>query len=273
MQKGTTAVDQSSQKAESNTQDTTKELISKSDALQKPQRKRKRGKASTEGLPQDEQSRRERQRELQKQAWSAQKDGKKYKKGRTLPAKQANARKETTQRQPPDKPPDKDFPQVQVIIIPIYWRKREQEAKAVVAAAEHAKQLLDQQGITCSIDANDALTPGQKYRLWEGRKVKARVEIGPKDAAAGKCVVAEAAATPGELATKKPCKIGAGMIATVQRGDFQGLQFDSAEEDIPGKSKKKRVKKILTEQGSSHAALPVKASTAQTTKPAKVVAF
>ena len=96
---------------------------------------------------------------------------------------------------------------MQVIIVPIYWRKREQEANAVLAAAEQAKQLLDQQGITCSVDATEALTPGQKYRLWEGRKVKARVEIGPKDAATGKCVVAQAAATPGELATKKSCKV------------------------------------------------------------------
>lgn len=102
----------------------------------------------------------------------------------------------------------------QVIVIPIYWKKREDEANRVLTAATDIKRLLEQHGLRAGLDDSEMRTPGQKYRFWEERNVKARVEIGPKDALAGQCVVAQAAPTPGQLATKQTLKVCKHMTST-----------------------------------------------------------
>ena len=94
-----------------------------------------------------------------------------------------------------------------MVIVPIYWRKRQREAGQVLAAAEQAHLLLTEAGLHAHTDATEALSPGQKYRLWEGRRVTARVEIGPKDAALAQCVVAKAASKAGDLAAKQTVKV------------------------------------------------------------------
>lgn len=66
--------------------------------------------------------------------------------------------------------------------------------------------------------------PGQKMKYWEERRVKLRVELGPQDLAAGTCVLATAAAKPGDLATKvqhkvRMCSCGAGTLVLGQKPD------------------------------------------------------
>lgn len=96
---------------------------------------------------------------------------------------------------------------MQVIIIPIYWKKRDAEMQQVLALAGSVMQLLKQNSISASLDTDESRTPGQKYKLWEERKVRVRIEIGPKDAAARQCVLAHASASPGQLAAKQTHKV------------------------------------------------------------------
>jgi len=78
--------------------------------------------------------------------------------------------------------------QYQVVIVPIY--KSESERTQVLAAAELTLRELKGGGIRAHLDARDGLKPGAKYYEWEGRGVPLRIEIGPRDVAAGKVMLA-----------------------------------------------------------------------------------
>ncbi len=54
----------------------------------------------------------------------------------------------------------------QVVIIPIYWNKREAEKAAVLAAANRAAGVLRRAGLTAQLDASDERMPGAKFRHW-----------------------------------------------------------------------------------------------------------
>ena len=64
-------------------------------------------------------------------------------------------------------------------------------------------------------DTTNALMPGQKFKYWEERRVKLRVELGPHDMAAGTCVLATAADKPGDLATKVKHKARAAAVCCI----------------------------------------------------------
>jgi hypothetical protein len=53
-----------------------------------------------------------------------------------------------------------------VIILPIAWHQRKEEAARILAAAEAAQALLEGDGVTCRIDDTDKYTPGQKMKYW-----------------------------------------------------------------------------------------------------------
>jgi prolyl-tRNA synthetase len=78
--------------------------------------------------------------------------------------------------------------QYQVVIVPIY--KTDEERVTVLGAADQVLRELKAGGIRAHLDARDGLKPGAKYYEWEGRGVPIRLEIGPRDVAAGSVMLA-----------------------------------------------------------------------------------
>jgi prolyl-tRNA synthetase len=76
----------------------------------------------------------------------------------------------------------------QVVVVPI-WRKAE-EAARVLAASRDAAGKLAETGLRVKHDEREGVTPGFKFNDWEMRGVPLRIEIGPRDVAAGEVVLA-----------------------------------------------------------------------------------
>src|SRR5213076_1737871 len=72
---------------------------------------------------------------------------------------------------------------VQVAIVPIW--KSEQERGQVLGVGAQVKDELASAGVRVELDARDSLKPGAKYFEWEAKGVPLRLEIGPRDVAAG----------------------------------------------------------------------------------------
>lgn len=77
--------------------------------------------------------------------------------------------------------------QYQVVIVPIY--KSDAERGTALAAADRIRRELTGAGIRVHLDAREGMKPGAKYYEWEGRGVPLRLEIGPRDVAAGSVVL------------------------------------------------------------------------------------
>jgi prolyl-tRNA synthetase len=76
----------------------------------------------------------------------------------------------------------------QAVIVPI-WRKAE-ESERVLAQARVILDALLAADIRAKIDEREGVTPGFKFNDWEMRGVPLRIEIGPRDVAAGEVVMA-----------------------------------------------------------------------------------
>jgi prolyl-tRNA synthetase len=75
----------------------------------------------------------------------------------------------------------------QVVIVPI---GRGDAALAAVAAAGDLAGRLRRAGVRAHVDDRPQLTPGYKFNDWELRGVPIRLELGPRDLAAGTVVMA-----------------------------------------------------------------------------------
>lgn len=71
---------------------------------------------------------------------------------------------------------------IQVVIVPITFEKTKAE---VLAAAQSLKEELAAAGLRVRLDDRDEYTPGWKFNEWELHGVPLRLELGPKDLAAG----------------------------------------------------------------------------------------
>ncbi len=78
--------------------------------------------------------------------------------------------------------------QYQVVIVPIY--KTDDERAAMLDAAHRTRTTLAAAGIRVHVDGREGIKPGAKYYEWEGRGVPFRLEIGPRDVAAGTAMLA-----------------------------------------------------------------------------------
>jgi prolyl-tRNA synthetase len=78
--------------------------------------------------------------------------------------------------------------QWQVVIVPIW--KTDEERATVYGAAERLLTELRAAGIRTHLDAREGMKPGAKYYEWEGRGVPLRLEVGPRDVAAGTVMLA-----------------------------------------------------------------------------------
>ena len=86
---------------------------------------------------------------------------------------------------------------VQVVIVPIY--RSDDEAGAVLPVARSLSDKLAGDGLRSRVDDRDQHRPGFKFSEWELKGVPVRIEIGPRDVAAGQVVVVSR--TSGEKAT------------------------------------------------------------------------
>lgn len=71
----------------------------------------------------------------------------------------------------------------QVMVIPI-----QQQKEGVLDKASEVREALEKAGIAARLDDSDK-SPGWKFSEQEMRGIPVRVELGPKDIAAGKCVL------------------------------------------------------------------------------------
>jgi len=77
---------------------------------------------------------------------------------------------------------------IQAVIVPIW--KSDSERAATVEASERGAAALRRAGVRVHVDVRDGMKPGAKYYWWEERGVPLRVEIGPRDVAAGQAMLA-----------------------------------------------------------------------------------
>jgi len=80
----------------------------------------------------------------------------------------------------------------EVIIIPVEWRRHEQETTLIDEVSASVKQSLMSTGLDAWLDGRRQYTPGQKFAYWEHLGVKHRVEIGPEDLKKFTCRVVRA---------------------------------------------------------------------------------
>src|SRR5713101_6443217 len=77
---------------------------------------------------------------------------------------------------------------VQVAIVPIW--KTDQERSQASGVGDQVKGALGKAGIRVELDLRDNVKPGAKYFEWEALGVPVRLEIGPRDLAAGQAMLA-----------------------------------------------------------------------------------
>jgi prolyl-tRNA synthetase len=77
---------------------------------------------------------------------------------------------------------------VQVAIVPI-WRSDEEKGQ-VSGVGYQVKADLEKAGMRVELDVRDGMKPGAKYYEWEALGVPVRLEIGPRDVAAGQVMLA-----------------------------------------------------------------------------------
>jgi prolyl-tRNA synthetase len=77
---------------------------------------------------------------------------------------------------------------IQLVVIPIW--KSDDEKKLVLDAVNAIATRLEAAGVRVHVDDRDNYKPGFKFNDWELKGVPLRLELGPRDVAAGKAVLA-----------------------------------------------------------------------------------
>jgi prolyl-tRNA synthetase len=113
----------------------------------------------------------------------------------------------------------------QAVIVPIY--RKAEEGEAVLAAAREVLGALERAGLRARLDDRIGLTPGFKFNDWEMRGVPLRIEIGPRDVAAGEAVLARRDRKGAEAKSKTPLATIAERAAALMTEIQQSL-FDQA---------------------------------------------
>jgi len=76
-----------------------------------------------------------------------------------------------------------------IVIVPIFWKHKEQQKEQALKAAKKIKDDLHKGGLDVWIDGRHKYTPGQKFAYWEHLGVVMRVEIGPEDLSKKTCTL------------------------------------------------------------------------------------
>jgi prolyl-tRNA synthetase len=109
----------------------------------------------------------------------------------------------------------------QVVIIPI---GRGADGEQVLAAAADLASQLRAAGVRVRVDDRQQLSPGWKYNEWELKGVPLRIELGPRDLAAGTVVLANR--LTGEKESIALPEVAAGMPARLV--SFQADLYERA---------------------------------------------
>jgi prolyl-tRNA synthetase len=117
---------------------------------------------------------------------------------------------------------------VQVVIVPIY--RSDEERSAVLSVADALRADLAGRGLRVRLDDRDQHRPGFKFAEWELKGVPLRIELGPRDVAANRAVVASRVSGAKEEAGLDALAEGmADRLASVQRELFaDALAFREA---------------------------------------------
>jgi prolyl-tRNA synthetase len=75
---------------------------------------------------------------------------------------------------------------LEVVVVPIL--KSDADKTGILAAAYRVAEALDEK-VRLRVDDRDNVSPGWKFNEWELKGVPIRIEIGPKDVAAGQVVI------------------------------------------------------------------------------------
>src|SRR5271166_2956797 len=113
----------------------------------------------------------------------------------------------------------------QAAIVPI--SRKPDEAEKVFAAARALRDSLDAAGIRVKIDEREAVSPGFKFNDWEMRGVPVRIEIGPRDVAAGEVVLARRDRLGPEAKQKAPLGDVASRVTSLL-AEIQQALFEQA---------------------------------------------
>jgi prolyl-tRNA synthetase len=117
---------------------------------------------------------------------------------------------------------------VQVVIVPIY--RTDDERGSVLEVAERLRADLAAQAIRVRLDDRDQHRPGYKFAEWELKGVPIRIELGPRDVAAGHVVLVDrVAAEKAELPSAEVASGMAARLASVQQALYDdALAFREA---------------------------------------------
>jgi prolyl-tRNA synthetase len=101
---------------------------------------------------------------------------------------------------------------VQVAIVPI--SRTDEERASVLPVAERLRDDLASAGARVRLDDRDQHRPGYKFAEWELKGVPVRIELGPRDVAAGHAILASRLG--GEKEQMPLTEIAAGMTARLE---------------------------------------------------------
>jgi prolyl-tRNA synthetase len=107
---------------------------------------------------------------------------------------------------------------IQVVIVPIW--KTDEEHGQVMALAGTVQGDLAGAGVRTHVDARDTMKPGAKYYEWEARGIPLRLEIGPKDVAAGHVMAARRTGGKAPLAVSGLAGAVRDALEEIQAGLF-----------------------------------------------------
>jgi prolyl-tRNA synthetase len=124
---------------------------------------------------------------------------------------------------------------VQVAIVPIW--KSDEERSQVSGIGSQVKADLEKAGLRVELDLRDNLKPGAKYFEWEALGVPVRLEIGPRDLAAGQAMLARR--TGGKAPTPLAAVVTAVTTALeeIQRGLFAAAKERREQASVRGITK------------------------------------
>ncbi|MGH7672520.1 MAG: proline--tRNA ligase [Gemmatimonadales bacterium] len=131
---------------------------------------------------------------------------------------------------------------VQVAIVPIW--KTDDEKSQVSGVGSQVKADLEQAGLRVELDLRDTMKPGAKYFEWEALGVPVRLEIGPRDLAAGQAMLARR--TGGKAPTPLAGLVSAVTTALdeIQRGLFAAAKERQEHASIRGATRAQFIERM-----------------------------
>ncbi len=124
---------------------------------------------------------------------------------------------------------------VQVVVVPIW--KSEEERSRVSEVAGRVQAALGRGGIRAHVDLREKVKPGAKYFEWEGKGVPLRLEIGPRDVAAGNVVMARRTGGKAPAPLEGIGEAVAGALEEVQAALFKAAHERREAHSIRGVTK------------------------------------